>query len=121
AIAKGTEYVLISGNSPDNKRSLSQTHAQTLHIMVAIPKYTYGADVWFRPIHRESADSLQRKSIGTAEHLAKAQRTAALSITGAMRTTATDTLNEHANLLPTLIFNVFDHFFFSSSFSFFSS
>ncbi|KAG2747132.1 hypothetical protein P692DRAFT_20739651 [Suillus brevipes Sb2] len=40
-------------------------------------------------------------SAGIAERLAKVQRISTLSITGAMKFTATDTLDAHANLLPT--------------------
>jgi len=71
-----------------------------LYLTVAVPKFTYGADIWFKPIY-DNSDRKQRGSMGVAEKLAKIQRIATLGITGAMRTTATDTLDAHANLLPT--------------------
>lgn len=71
-----------------------------LYLTVAVPKFTYGANLWFRPIYCNNLTKEQRGSIGIAKRLAKVQRIAALSITGAMRTTATDVLNNHANLLP---------------------
>lgn len=70
-----------------------------LYLTIAVPKFSYGANLWIRPIYHNGLAKEQRGSIGIAKWLATVQRIAALSITGAMRTTATDNLNIHANLL----------------------
>jgi hypothetical protein len=101
AIAKGTEYVLQLRRLSRPSNGVSAKLMRQLYITVAIPKFTYGADVWFRPIYTEGTNREQQGSKGAAERLAKVQRIATLSITGAMNSTATDTLNAHANLLPT--------------------
>jgi len=100
-ITKGTEYVLQLHRLSRPSNGVSAKLMHQLYITVAIPKFTYGADIWFRPIYTEGTNREQRGSKGAAERLAKVQRIAMLSITGAMNSTATDTLNAHANLLPT--------------------
>jgi len=71
-----------------------------LYQSVAIPKFTYRASVWFKPILDNNTGAIQRGSKGIADRLTKVQRIAALSITGAMRTSPTDSIEAHANLLP---------------------
>jgi ribonuclease HI len=101
AIAKGMKYVLQIWHLSRPTNGISVKLMRQLYITVAIPKFTYGADIWFCPIYKEDSNVLQRGSMGIANHLAKVKHIAMLSITGAMRSTATDTLNAHANLLPT--------------------
>lgn len=71
-----------------------------LYLSVAMPKMLYAVDLWFRPLFTGIDDKQQSGSIGVARRLGRVQRVAALSITGAMRSTATDTLKVHAKLLP---------------------
>jgi len=61
----------------------------------------YAASVWLTPITRRG-DGMRksRGSVGAATKLARVQRMAAIHITGALRTTANDTLDAHADLLP---------------------
>jgi len=71
-----------------------------LYNTVAIPAFTYAADIWFTQV-RHSADSNKRSgSVSTTKKLTTVQRRMAKTITGALRTTAGDTLEAHANLLP---------------------
>lgn len=71
-----------------------------LYQAVAVPKMLYAVDLWFSPVYQEGTDTLQRGSVGVAKRISSVQRIAALAITGAMRSTATDVLETHANLLP---------------------
>lgn len=65
----------------------------------------YGASVYLRPTIK--GDQRTSKSIRL---MTRIQRQAAILITGAMRTTAADILDAHANLLPlTLTVNRFIH------------
>lgn len=75
--------------------------SRQLYNAAAVPAMLYGASVWLTPIVRSSIQRIKSKgSVGAADKLARVQRLAALHITGAMCTTAGDTLNAHANLLP---------------------
>jgi hypothetical protein len=71
-----------------------------LYQATAVPKMLYAADLWFTLAHHEGTDTLQRGSLGVAKKLTSIQRIAAIAITGAMRSTATDVLEVHTNLLP---------------------
>jgi ribonuclease HI len=67
-----------------------------LYLAVAIPRILYAADVSLVSGHRRRGAG----SRAVVSKLASIQRKAALAITGAMRSTATDVLDAHANLLP---------------------
>ena len=83
----------ISGGMPP--RRLRQ-----LYNTVAIPAFTYAADVWFTNIHRPTGGSKSLGSVKVATKIGPIQRRVANLITGALSTTAGDTLEAHANLLP---------------------
>jgi len=100
AIAKGTEYVLQLKRLSRAAKGVSAKLMRKLYLTVAVPKFAYGAGIWFRPMYKEGSNSTHRGSIGIAKKLARIQRMAATSIMGAMRTTATDILDNHAYLLP---------------------
>jgi len=72
-----------------------------LYRAVAIPRTLYAASVWLRPTYDKKTNSPIRGSIGVTKKIAQTQRTAALAITGAMRTSPGDSLEIHANLYPT--------------------
>jgi ribonuclease HI len=65
------------------------------YITVALPKMLYAASTFLKPI-----DEGKPKLSQAVKQMTRVQRQAALQITGAMRTTATDVLNAHAHLLP---------------------
>ncbi|OJA19934.1 hypothetical protein AZE42_14044, partial [Rhizopogon vesiculosus] len=71
-----------------------------LYQATAVPKMLYAADLWFTPAFQDGSDSPQRGSLRVARRLTSVQRIAAISMTGAMRSSATDALEAHANLLP---------------------
>lgn len=72
-----------------------------IYISVAIPCMLYAADIFSNPQKRAAKKRRDRKSsIKTVNSLASIQRKAAILIMRAMRTTAGDTLDVHANLLP---------------------
>ena len=71
-----------------------------LYVSVALPRMLYGIDVWFSPPHREPGKKRRSGSAGPLQKLESAQRIATLVITGSLRTTPTDLLDLHANLLP---------------------
>ena len=62
--------------------------------------FTYAADVWFEPVDRSLEGRKARGSVGVSHKLASVQHIATVAITGALHTTATDTMEAHANLWP---------------------
>jgi len=71
-----------------------------LYIMVALPKILYGIDIWYTPPHQKPGKKCCSGSIGPLRKLESSQHIATLAITGALRTTPSDALNVHANILP---------------------
>ena len=71
-----------------------------LYRAVAIPKFTYAADIWFTPLHWKEGQKRLMGSVGVARKLSSLQCIATIAITGAMKTTATDVLEVHADLQP---------------------
>ncbi|OJA13527.1 hypothetical protein AZE42_13860 [Rhizopogon vesiculosus] len=72
-----------------------------LYQATAVPKMLYAASLWFTPVYQNGSDHPLRGSMGVARRLSTVQRMAAVSMTGALCTTATDVLEAHSNLLPT--------------------
>ena len=71
-----------------------------LYLAVALPKITYGLDIWYSPPLKPPGATRNTGSVGTLRCLQKVQCTATLAITGALRTTPTDLLDAHAGVLP---------------------
>jgi hypothetical protein len=71
-----------------------------LYLAVALPKITYGIDIWYSPPTKPTGAARNTGSVGTLKSLQKLQRMATLAITGALRTTPTDLLDAHAGVLP---------------------
>ena len=76
-------------------KGVSAKYMRQFYTSVAIPQMLYGVDVFILP-----PSSGSRGKMGFITKLARIQRQAAIHITGALRTTATDTLDAHADLLP---------------------
>jgi len=100
AIAKGTSYVHQLRRFSSTSSGIPLSLMRQLYLSVALPKMLYAADLWFCPIFGADGDTQKRGSMGVARRLSRVQRIAALSITGAMHTTATDILEAHSKLLP---------------------
>ncbi|OBZ78310.1 hypothetical protein A0H81_02657 [Grifola frondosa] len=60
----------------------------------------YAADVFLTPVRMLPGSKRLHGSVGAIKRLERVQRQALLIMTGAMRTTATDIMCAHANLLP---------------------
>jgi len=101
ATAKGAKYTILLRRLSATLWGVPAKLIRQLYLSVVIPKITYAAAVWLQPSFAHPSDKRLRGSKGIARKIGSTQRTAALAITGAMRTTPTDSLNVHANLLPT--------------------
>src|SRR6266481_3734195 len=73
---------------------------QQLYQVVAVPSYTYAADIWFNPVIWNASDKKAKGSVSMACKLTSVQHIATTTITGTLCTSATDTMELHANLFP---------------------
>jgi len=76
-------------------------YAKHLYTSVALPRVLYAVDIWCTPMNSKHVGP---KTVGSAKaikQITSAQRAGALAITGGLRTSAMDTLNASAFLLPT--------------------
>jgi hypothetical protein len=71
-----------------------------LYLAVALPKITYGIDIWYTPPTKPAGYTRNTGSAGVLCNLQKIQRMAALAITGALQTTPNDFVDAHAGILP---------------------
>ena len=100
AIAKGASYAMLLRRLSSSSHGIPAKLIHQLYQTVAIPKMTYAASVWFQPTLNAGSPNSVRGSKGIATKMTQIQRVAALAITGAMRTSPTDSIETHANLLP---------------------
>jgi ribonuclease HI len=103
ALAKGTAYVLQFKRLSSMTKGIPLHQMRQLYQAIAVPKMIYAASLWFSPAFTENSNVPQRGSIGIAKRMASIQRIATLAMTGAMRSTATDVLEAHTNILPTTL------------------
>ena len=100
AAAKGKFWITQTRRISKTTKGIKSHISRQLYKAAAVPAMMYGASIWLTPIVRSTVRGKRSKgSIGAATKLAKVQRMAAIHITGAMRTTATDVLDAHADLL----------------------
>ena len=89
----------------DSQRHAFQMSSQ-LYNTVAVPAFSYAADVWYTSIDLAPSGRKQLGSLSITRKLSSIQRKVAKVITGSLATTAGDTLEAHSNLLPIdLLFN----------------
>ncbi|CUA67582.1 putative RNA-directed DNA polymerase from transposon BS [Rhizoctonia solani] len=99
ALAKGQKWAGQLNRLARMSYGASATTARRLYSSIAIPRFTYAADVWYTPV---TAGPGKRKtgSAGFASRLARIQSSAARAILGAMRSTPVASLDAHLDLLP---------------------
>jgi ribonuclease HI len=71
-----------------------------LYLAVALPKITYGIDIWYSPPTKPVGYTKNIGSVNALRRLQTTQRIASLAITGSLRTAPTDLLDVHAGILP---------------------
>jgi hypothetical protein len=100
ALAKGMAYILQLKRLSSTSFGIPVTLMKRLYLAVALPKTLYAVDVWIRPIYKNENKGLTPGSKGVIRKLNSIQRTAMLSITGAMHTSPTDSLKILSNTWP---------------------
>lgn len=75
--------------------------ARRLYLSIAVPHFTYAADVWYSPVTISTSPGVRNSgSAGFAKRLGRIQSMAARAILGAMKSTPVTSLDVHAGLLP---------------------
>lgn len=103
AIEKGTKWAAQIRRIARPNWGITPKYARRLYISVALPRILYGADVWCGPPSAESTSHKDARSAKFIRQLTTIQRSGAIAITGALRTSPTDTLNTCAFLLPAML------------------
>jgi hypothetical protein len=98
-VKKAMNYTLAYKRLTRTIKGASLHIMRQLYISVIIPKIQYAADVWITPLDRKSNAKKTAGSVSAIRRLSSVQRIATLAITGAMRSTATNVLEAHANIL----------------------
>ena len=103
AIDKGTKWASQIRRVARPSWGITPNYARRLYIGVALPRILYGAEVWCGPPMISKSKGKIEGSSAILKRLATIQRSGALAITGALRTSPTDTLNACAFLLPAVL------------------
>jgi ribonuclease HI len=98
--AKATKWTALFKRLNRVSTGISLRFSRQLYMAVAIPRITYAADTWFVPSRTPTDAQSNIGAIGLTKKLASIQRQAAILITGALRTTAGDAAEVHADLFP---------------------
>ena len=100
AIEKGSKWAAQVCRIARPSWGITPKYTRRLYIGVALPRILYGVEVWCGPPGNRSSGNNNRGSAKVVRQLMTIQRSGALAITGALRTSPTDTLEACAFLLP---------------------
>ena len=79
---------------------VSTARTKQLYNTVAVPRFTYGTEVWYTYLHKPESAAKSRGSVAIANKLCSVQCKVAKSVTGGLSTTAGDIMDVHAYILP---------------------
>ena len=100
ATANATKWLLQYRRLTRPSTGVSSKLMRQLYISVALPKITYGLDVWYTPPTKPAGFTKNTGSVGVLRNLQKIQRLATTAITGTLRSAPTDLIDAHAGLWP---------------------
>ena len=80
--------------------SLSMSGTKQLYNTVAVPRFSYGAEVWYTYLHKPGATGKTKGSVAITNKLRSTQRKITKSITGGLSTTAGNVMDVHTYILP---------------------
>ena len=100
ATANATKWILQYRRLTRPSTGVGSKLMRQLYLSVALPKITYGLDVWYTPPSKPAGYTKNTGSVAALRNLEKAQRLATTAITGTMRSAPTDLLDAHSGLLP---------------------
>ena len=93
AVGKGTAYSLQLRRLSHTTKGIPLSLMQKLYSTVALLKMLYAINIWYQPLYQHNGDKLTRGSIQMTKKLGTVQCTALISMMGAMKITAMDTLD----------------------------
>ena len=100
ALRKGERWISQIKRLSKVTKEMHGAHARRLYYSVTIPSMLYAVDVWC-PQPANSLNSRRKGGMRAAiQKMETVQRKATLLVTGALRTTPSDLLFAHANMLP---------------------
>jgi ribonuclease HI len=79
---------------------VSTSGTKQLYNTVAVPRFTYGAEVWYTYLHKPEGTNKTKGSVAVTNKLLSMQCKVAKAITGGLSSTAGDILDVHAHILP---------------------
>ena len=101
ALAKGQDWLIQFNRLAKASQGIRAKYIRQLYLSIAIPRMFYAADIFLTPQQNAGSRRLSSpNNRAVMNKMAAIQRRAAIMITGAMKTTATDILELMANLLP---------------------
>ena len=100
ATANATKWILQYRRLTRPSTGVCPKLMRQLYLSVALPKITYGIDVWYTPPNKPVGFTKNSGSVGILHNLQKSQRIATTAITGTLRSAPTDLIDAHAGLLP---------------------
>ena len=100
ATANATKWVLQFRRLTRPSTGVNSRLMRQLYLAVALPKITYGIDIWYSPPTKPVGYTRNTGSVGILRNLQKIQRMATLAITGTLRTSPNDYVDVHARVLP---------------------
>ena len=99
AVAAAAYWASRIGRLSKSASGLSTFGTKQLYNTVAVPRFTYGAEVWYTLLHKPSGSQKTKGSVSVSNKLKSVQRKVAVAITGGLRTMAGDVLDVHAYIL----------------------
>ena len=100
ATANATKWILQFRRLTRVSSGVKAKLMRQLYLAVALPKITYGIDIWYTPPSKPIGYTRNTGSVGALRNLEKIQRIATLAITGTLRSSPNDYVDIHANVLP---------------------
>lgn len=97
---RATKFTAAFRRYTKTTSSIRPAEALKLYNTVAITRICYASDLWYTPPLKRDEDSKRQGSVKLTRQLESIQRMAAISIIGAMQTTAGDAAIVHAGLNP---------------------
>lgn len=100
-MSKGTAYVMACNRMIQPTKGIHGKLMKKLYEGVIVPKMLYAADVWCAGlVGKGRSKKGGRGARGFASQMSRVQRMAMLLIMGGLRSTATDILDAHSDILP---------------------
>jgi hypothetical protein len=100
ATANATKWILQFRRLTKVNAGVKAKLMRQLYLAVALPKITYGINIWYTPPTKPAGYTKNTGSAGALRNLQKAQRIATLAITGTLRSSPNDFVDIHAGVYP---------------------